>query len=106
MKKENFESLKESIVESGKIMRGEIKASREIIIEDDETKRQKPLETCAVCVESDDDELLIIGKLYQVKVSQNAVWVRDEEGESTLCSKEFFVPISPPQEVSMRLKAA
>jgi hypothetical protein len=106
MKKENFESLKESVIEAGKIMRGEMKASREFIIEVDETERQKSIETWAVCVESDDDELLIIGKLYQVKVSQNAVWVRDEEGESTLCPKEFFVPISLPQEVSIRLKAA
>jgi hypothetical protein len=106
MKKENFESLKESIIEAGKIMRGEMKASREFVIEIEESERQNPLETWAVCVETDDDELLIVGKIYQIQIGGNSVWVTDEEGESTLCPKEFFVPISLPQEVSARLKAA
>jgi hypothetical protein len=106
MKTQNFEQLKESVIEAGKIIQGNATPNREFFVEVETLEENQPLETWAVCVESDDDESLIIGKLYQVKVSQNAVWVRDEEGESTLCPKDFFVPISLPQEVSMKLKVA
>lgn len=104
MDKKRFERLKESVIEAGKIMRGEVKPSREFVYEIDSSEIQPPIVTWAVCVETDDDELLIPGKIYEVKVGRNRVWVRDEEGEATLCPQEFFMPIELPQAVSERLE--
>ena len=102
MDKKRFEDLQESIIEAGKVMRGELEASREFVFEVDTSEIKPPTETWAVCVETD-DELLIKGKIYPVKINSNTVWVRDEEGEATLCPKEFFLPIALPQKVKRKL---
>lgn len=104
MKRENFEQLKESIVEAGKIMRGELSPSRETIFEVDTDIMEKPMETWAVCIETDDEQLLIPGKIYLVKQLTGGFWVRDEEGEATLCPQEFFMPIKIPQKITKRLE--
>jgi len=103
MDKKRFEDLQESIIEAGKVMRGESKPSREFTFEIDSSEIKSPVETWAICIETDDDELLITGKIYPVKISSDAVWVRDEEGEATLCPKEFFLPIALPQKVKRKL---
>ena len=102
MDKKRFEDLQESIIEAGKVMRGEIKPSREFTFEIDSSEIKPPIETWAICIETN-DELLITGKIYPVKISSDAVWVRDEEGEATLCPKEFFLPIALPQKVKRKL---
>ena len=84
-------------------MRGEIEPSREFVLKIDSSKIQPPLETWAVCVETDDAELLIPGKLYLVKISADVVWVRDEEDEAALYPKEFFIPVALPTEVTQKL---
>ena len=103
MDKERFEGLKESIIEAGKVMRGEMKPSREFTFEIDPSEIKPPIETWAVCVETDDEELLIPGKLYFIKISGDAVLVRDEEDEAALYSKDFFIPIALPQEITQKL---
>ena len=103
MSAENFKRLKQSVIEAGKIKRGEMKPSREFVFEIDSSEIKSPLESWAICVETDDDELLIVGKVYQVKTLSGGFWVRDEAGESTLCSAEFFLPVSLPQEVTQKL---
>ena len=103
MDKSRFENLKESIIEAGKIMRGEMKPSREFTLEIDRSEIEPPVETWAVCVETDDEELLIPGKLYHIKISGDAVLVRDEEDEAALYSTEFFMPVSLPSEVTQKL---
>ncbi len=104
MKKENFERLKESVIEAGKIMRGEIPPARETIFEIDIDDLPKPSETWAICVETDDEELLIPGKVYLAKQLSGGFWVRDEEGEATLCPQEFFVPVELPQTITEKLE--
>jgi hypothetical protein len=104
MDKKRFEELKESIIEAGKIMRGEIEPSREFVYEVDSSEIAPPVNVWAVCVETDDEELLIPGKIYSVKIGKTRIWVVDEEGEATLCPEEFFLPISLPSEVSNRLE--
>ncbi len=103
MDKERFEDLKESIIEAGKVMRGEMEPSREFIYEIDRTEIQPPLETWAVCVETDDEKLLIPGKIYEIKIGKNRVWVTDETDESVLYPKDFFMPIALPAEVTQKL---
>ena len=104
MKKENFERFKESVIEAGKIMRGEMPAARETVYEIDTDDLPNPVETWAICVETDDEELLIPGKIYLVKQLSGGFWVRDEEDEATLCPEEFFVPVKFPQTVTEKLE--
>jgi hypothetical protein len=104
MKKGHFERLKESVIEAGRIMRGEIPPSRETLLEIETEELPEPIETWAVCIESDDAELLIPGKIYQVKQLSGGFWVRDEEGASTLCPQDFFMPIELPRAVSEKLE--
>ncbi len=104
MKNEHFEHLKESVIEAGKIMRGEIEPSREFVYEVETDDLIEPVETWAVCVETDDEELLIPGKIYLVKQLRKGFWILDEEDEATLCPQEFFMPIELPQTVLKRLE--
>lgn len=105
MDKQRFEDLKESIVEAGKVMRGEMKPNREFTFETDVSETESLVETWAVCIENDDEKLLIPGKLYFIKISGEAVLVRDEEDEATLYSKDFFIPVALPQEVTQKLSS-
>ena len=104
MDKERFEGLKESIIEAGKIMRGEIAPSREFVYEIDSSEIQPPTEAWAVCVETDDEGLLIPGKIYEIKIGRNRILVIDEEGEATFCPQEFFMPLELSQVVLERLE--
>ena len=103
MKKENFQRLKESVVEVGKMIRGEVSPNREFVYEIDSSEIRPPAETWAVCVATDDADLLITGKIYRVKVTSDAVMVRDEEDEATLCPRDFFIPIQLSREVEQKL---
>lgn len=98
MKKENFERLKESIIEAGKIHRGEMKPSREFVYEvpDPPVPTVKVL---AVCVETDDPELLVPRKIYEIEVTGEFARVIDEEGEAAAYPVQFFIPINLPAEV-------
>jgi len=104
MKKENFESLKESIIEASRVIRGEIPPARETIFEVEKSQiNKKPVKAWAICVETDDEELLVPFKLYEVEVFSRGFRVIDEEGEATFCPEEFFMPITLPQEVTRKL---
>lgn len=104
MSEKVFDSLKNSVIEAGKVLRGNTKPSREFIYEVDPSEIHSSLETWVVCVETDDQELLIPGKIYEIKIGKNRVWVTDEEGESALYPQDFFIPIHLPQKVSERLE--
>lgn len=105
MKSERFEQLKVSVIEAGLILNGKQKPSREFQFEVVE-KPNKLEEIWAVCLESDDIELLIPRKLYLVKFGENGVWVRDEKGEMTVCDKEDFLPLAFTPEVEELLAIA
>lgn len=105
MNSDRFEQLKAGLIEAGMIMRGELKPSREFVIERAGVP-QTPVEMWAVCLESDDHELLIPRKLYLVKYGHSGVLVRDEKGESVFCDKEDFLPLSFTHEVEQLLESA
>jgi len=98
MKKENFERLKESIVEAGKILRGELPPSREFIHEVPESP-EPTVHVLAVCVETDDAELLVPRKIYEIEVTGEFARVIDEEGEAAVYPASFFIPINLPDKV-------
>ena len=105
MNENRFEQLKASVIEAGMIMRGEMQPSREFVIERAETPKA-PVEMWAVCLESDDHELLIPRKLYLVKYGETGVVVRDENGENVFCDKEDFLPLPLAHEVEELLELA
>ena len=100
MSKERFERLRQSIIEAGQVMRGEIEPSREFTYEIEVTKLPKDAATgWAICV-TDEDDALIPLKLYEVKSSKTGyVSVTDEEGERAVCPAHWFVPVRLAPEV-------
>ena len=98
MKKEHFEGLKESIIEAGKILRGELPPSREFVHEVPESP-VPTVKVSAVCVETDDAELLVPRKIYEIEVTGEFARVIDEAGEAAVYPSHFFIPINLPAEV-------
>lgn len=103
MTKENFEGLLESVRDAGKILRGEIEPSREFWIEVPEISSRH--EGYALCIETDDPQLLIPSKIYRARFSASGrVGVIDEEGEAAVYPPEFFVEVKLPAEVEQILE--
>lgn len=104
MKEKDFNDLKQSVVEVGLMMRGELKPSREFNLKKDKKKAQK-FETWAICVSREDDELVPL-KLYQIEVYPNLskVSVTDESGETLVCPQDYFLPVKFEEKVTDYLK--
>jgi hypothetical protein len=103
MKSENFERLKESIVEAGQVMRGERAPARESVLEI-QLPREKAVTSFAVCIQTDDPELLIPRKIYEITLYENDLArVIDEAGEATIYPASFFMAISLPEAVENAL---
>jgi hypothetical protein len=98
MKEKDFDELKQSVVEVGLMMRGELEPSREF-------KLKKDKQTWAICVSHEDDELVPL-KLYRIEVypSLSKVAVKDESGETLICPQSFFLPVKFEEEVTDYLK--
>src|SRR3954469_17003920 len=98
MKKRSLEGLKESIVETGKILRGEAQPSREFVHEVPDSF-PPPVKVLAVCVETDDEALLVPRKIYEIEVTGEFARVIDEAGEAAVYPAQFFIPVNLPAEV-------
>ena len=94
MSRERFERLKESVIEAGKVLRGEQEPSREFTYEVDLSQESKRRQTgWAICVTNDEGALIPL-KLYRVKFSDTGhVSVVDEEGERLVCPARWFLPV-------------
>ena len=106
MSKERFERLKQSVIETGEVLRGERRPSREFIYEVELSQRGKGRQTeWAICVTSDEDALVPL-KLYRIKVSKTGyVSVVDEEGEKLVCPSSWFVRVRLAPEVRQHVAA-
>lgn len=103
MDKELFDELIESIKEAGAIQRGEKKPSREFHFPSIE--QHEPEQRFAICVQTDDPELLQPRKVYQIAIYQSGlVGVIDEAGESALYPADHFVLIDLPPNVKEALQ--
>jgi hypothetical protein len=100
MNKEKFKRLRQSIIEAGQVMRGEIEPSREFTCEVETTQlRKDTAPVWAICVTDEDDSLIPL-KLYEIKVSKTGyVSLTDEEGERVVCPAHWFVPVQLAPEV-------
>lgn len=48
----------------------------------------------AACLKTDDEKLLIPGKIYKIKLGGNRACVTDEEGEVAIYPMDFFLILS------------
>jgi hypothetical protein len=105
MSEKVFKELLGSVREAGQIMRGERAPSR--VFERAATRRRgKPQPRFAVCVQTDDPELLIQRKIYEVTpLAGGMVSVVDEAGETTLYPEDHFVRLELPSKVEKLLEA-
>ena len=104
MDKENFEGLLESVKEAGQILRGEEKPAREFFIKIPDIKPPRK-EGFALCVETDDAELLIPSKVYRAWfLPSGRVRIIDEAGEATVYPADFFIYVEFPSEVASVLE--
>src|SRR5215210_209758 len=101
MKKELFNELLESIKEGGAITRGEQQPSRIFNLPD--SPHVEVQKRFAVCVLTDDPELLILRKVYQVEVIGDRICVKDEAGELAVYPADHFVLLELPREAEEAL---
>lgn len=98
MKKEAFGELRESVKEAGEILRGTRKPAREFFIEVDTSVPKD--EGYALCIKSDEPELLVPFKVYPAKFSsQGRIRIIDEEGEAAVYPPDYFIRVKLPDEV-------
>jgi hypothetical protein len=93
MSSKQFESLSQSLKEAGKILCGEEKPSREFTFKREKQSNQ-PRKALAIYLETDDENLLVRGKLYEVDVLKKYLCVIDEEGDPVVCEPSSFLIVS------------
>ena len=99
MSTEVFESLKKNLEEAGKIVSGEIVASREFTVTIPEVGSYKR-EGFALCIRSDEPDLLIPFKVYKATFStNNYVGITDEAGDAAIYPGENFMKLDFPSDV-------
>ncbi len=99
MSEKVFKGLSESVREAGEILRGEREPSR--VFEVNAPRGMKNPEThFAICVQTDDPELLIPRKIYEVTtLASGRVAVLDEAGETAIYPAEHFILMELPREI-------
>ncbi len=104
MNEKDFNELKQSVVEVGLMMRGELAPDREFKLKKNK-KKSENFETWAICVSREDDELVPL-KLYQIEVYPHLskVAVKDESGETLVCPQDYFLPVKFKEKVTDYLK--
>lgn len=103
MSKDRFEQLLESVREGGAILRGEVEPSR-VFQYSSTPKKRRTAKSFAICVKTDDPELLIPNKIYQVTLLENDLLkVTDEADEAAIYSSDNFLLVSFPPEVEKLL---
>ncbi|MGH9947807.1 MAG: hypothetical protein ACRD6X_11455 [Pyrinomonadaceae bacterium] len=105
MKEKHFKELLESVKEVGLMEKGEVEPAREFLI-----KRQLPgnfssLNTFAICLSADDEELIPL-KIYHVIIQpkHKTCTVKDESGETVVCPIKWFLPIEFPAKIEKLLE--
>ena len=63
-------------------------------------------EIFAVCLETDDVELLVFFKIYRIALRGEYARVVDERGETAIYPKNFFLPLPLPAETANALSSA
>lgn len=102
MNKKRFDEFVESVKQGGAILRGELQPSRTFELQKD--SQDKTASTWAICLKTDDPELLIPFKVYHVHLSgKTLIGVIDEIGESAIYPAENFLILNLPPSAEKRL---
>jgi hypothetical protein len=103
MSEKVLKELIESVREAGQIMRGAREPSR-VFDRPTPRRRKKPQPRFAVCVQTDDPELLIPRKIYEITpLASGRVAVVDECGETAIYPVDHFLPVELSREVEEAL---
>lgn len=105
MNETDFNELLENVKEVGMMEKGEISPGREFVVERKSTAKEKNLETFAICLSNEDEELIPL-KIYHVVLQpqHKTCTVRDETGETLVCPIEWFLPVEFPKNVEKLLE--
>lgn len=105
MNEKNFNELLESVKEVGLMEKGEIAPSREFVVERNLSANSSNVQTFAICLASDDEELIPL-KIYQVLLQpqHKTCTVKDESNETLVCPIEWFLPVEFPKNVEQLLE--
>lgn len=102
MSKEVFRSLAGSLNEAGEILSGKTKEFRHFVRT--RPTKGKSVSALAICVVSDDEDL-IPGKLYSVCILPSGkVTVKDESGETVICDPSDFILVEFQPAVERRIR--
>jgi hypothetical protein len=94
MTKDRFNELYESVLEMGEVIRGEREPAKQTTIAYNKKSRAASKYIFAVCIQTDDEKLLVPRKIYQIKIRQEKyARVIDEEGEVAVYPLNFFLPL-------------
>jgi hypothetical protein len=91
VKKTEYDKLLQSVQQGGAILRGEVEPSRTFSYP--ASRRNGKVATrLAICVKTDDPELLVLNKIYPVTpLDDDLIRVVDEEGEAAVYSSDHFL---------------
>jgi hypothetical protein len=105
MNKKDFDELLESTKEVGLIEKGEILPSREFAIERKFATNSGNIKTFAICLSSEDEELIPL-KIYHVVLQpqHGTCTVKDEANETLVCPLDWFLPVEFPQNIEKVLE--
>ena len=67
---------------------------RETWIKVPKTPKSESETVFAACLKTDDEKLLVPGKIYRIKLGGNRACVIDEEGETAIYPMDFFLILS------------
>ena len=87
-------------------MKEDLKPARETKVKIPNESNNNSEEVFAVCLETDDAELLVPFKVYRIKLRGEYVRVIDEQGEVAVYPSEFFLPLQLPAETVNALSSA
>jgi hypothetical protein len=107
MSEKVLSELVSSVREAGAIMRGEVEPSRVFEHPSPRRSRRHNPESVgyAICIETDDPELLVPRKLYRVTLAgEDYVQVRDEAGETAIYPASCFIFLQLSRDVQRVLE--
>ncbi len=101
----DFEELLESVKEVGLMEKDEISPSREFVIENELPKTSSNVDSFAICLTNEDEELILM-KIYKVIFYPHLeiCTVKDETGETLACPIEWFLPVKFLENISKTLE--
>ncbi len=107
MNEKDFNELMESVKEVGLMERGEAAPSREFVIEKKLAADSPNVETFAICLTREDEELIPL-KIYRVVLQprHQTCTVKGETDETTVCPMDWFLPVEFPANVERLLETA